>query len=147
MFFSANIISNLGKGSRSLRNVLLFLTVLSLALLLNGCGGGGGGGGTDQQQPPPPGSYTISGTISLNGAGLSGITVNVSGAAAASSTATNASGNYSFSGLPVGNYTITPTSADYTFDPASMPVTITSADQSGQNFTATANSGTIIITF
>ena len=49
-------------------------------------------------------TYSISGTISPNG---SGTTVTLSGAASATTTA-DASGNYSFTGLANGSYTVTP---------------------------------------
>ena len=50
-------------------------------------------------------TYAISGTVS--GAVQQGVQVSLSGAAAAS-TATDASGNYSFAGLGNGSYTLTP---------------------------------------
>ena len=53
------------------------------------------------------------------------------------STATDASGNYSFSGLPSGgSYTITPSITGYTFTPASQSFSNLSASQT-QNFNAT----------
>ena len=85
--------------------------------------------------------YSISGTIS--GAGGSGATVTLSGTASAGTTA-DASGNYSFSGLAAGPYTVTPSKAGYTFSPASQPTTISNANITALNFsTLYSISGTI----
>jgi len=58
-----------------------------------------------------------------SGNGGSGATVTLSGAAAATTTA-NSSGNYTFSGLANGTYTVTPSHAGYTFSPTSLSVTV-----------------------
>lgn len=90
-------------------------------------------------------TFSISGTISPT-AGGAGATVNLSGAATATTTA-NASGVYTFAGLPNGTYAITPTHAGYTFTPASQTATVNGANLTGINFTDTAQtfgiSGTI----
>ena len=90
-------------------------------------GGSGGGGGS---------TYTISGTITpaSNGAGA---TISLTGAASATVTA-DTSGNYSFSGLANGSYTITPSKSGYTFTPASLSATVNGANVTGENFTASA---------
>ena len=80
-------------------------------------------------------TFSISGTITPT-AGGSGATVTLSGTAAATTT-TNSSGNYSFSGLANGNYTVTPSNAGYTFTPLNQNVTVNGANQTGVNFTAT----------
>ena len=55
-----------------------------------------------------PSTYGVSGQVTLSGAGLSGVIMGLSGSQTGSAT-TNASGNYSFSGLAsAGNYTVTP---------------------------------------
>jgi hypothetical protein len=79
-------------------------------------------------------TFSISGTISPT-AGGSGATVILSGAAAATTT-TNGAGNYTFSGLTNGAYTVTPTNAGYTFSPPSQSVTVSAANLTGVNFTA-----------
>ncbi|MRR18370.1 MAG: hypothetical protein EG826_18160, partial [Deltaproteobacteria bacterium] len=84
--------------------------------------------------PTPEPTYTISGTVS--GAIIEGVTIQLTGAATAS-TSTDASGNYSFSGIHNGNYTITPSKDGYTFNPASTAVTVNGADRTGNNFVAT----------
>ena len=65
----------------------------------------GGGGST----------FNISGTISPSTSG-NGATVTLSGAANATVTA-DASGNYQFSGLGNGSYTVTPSKAGFNFTP------------------------------
>ena len=81
----------------------------------------------------PTTTYSISGTIT----GGSGATVTLSGASSATTTA-GSSGNYTFSGLVNGNYTITPSETGLSFNPASTSVTVSGANLSGINFSATA---------
>ena len=80
---------------------------------------------------PPPATYTISGTVQGTGATLA-----LSGSKNATAT-TDAQGKYSFTGLANGTYTVTPSKAGYTFNPASKQLTISSASVSGVNFTGT----------
>lgn len=80
--------------------------------------------------------YTMSGKITLWGIGLSGVTVNLTGTSWATTT-TNANGDYIFTGLSNGGYTITPSLAGYTFTPLFISITISDANVTGQNFTAT----------
>ncbi|HPR63624.1 MAG TPA: pre-peptidase C-terminal domain-containing protein [Thermoanaerobaculia bacterium] len=86
----------------------------------------------------PQTTYSISGTVS--GAVASGVTITLSGAAS-NTTTTDTSGNYSFSGLSNGSYTVTPSRSGYTFSPTSRSVTISGANQTGQNFTSSVVSG------
>ncbi len=81
-------------------------------------------------------TYSISGTISPT-AGGAGAAVILSGAAGATAT-TNGAGNYTFSGLANGSYTVTPNNSGYTFSPVSRSVTVSAANVTGMNFTATA---------
>ncbi len=80
------------------------------------------------------GSYSVSGTIRLNGTGLSGVTVSTGSATGT----TNGNGVYLISGLSNGSYTVTPTLSPYTFSPASSPVTVSGANVTGVNFLASA---------
>jgi hypothetical protein len=80
-------------------------------------------------------TYTLSGTIS--GAGGNGATVNLTGFATATTTA-NASGNYSFTGLYNGSYTVTPSKTGYTFTPSSRSATISGSNSTVSSFTSTA---------
>ncbi len=82
-------------------------------------------------------TYSIAGTVT----GASGATMTLSGAGS-SSTTSDGSGNYSFSGLSNGAYTVTPSKASCTFSPTSLNVTISNANSSGNNFTATCSGGT-----
>jgi Tol biopolymer transport system component len=73
----------------------------------------------------PTTALKISGRVVNNvGNPLSGITVNLSGTAAGS-TQTDASGNYSFTNLASGNYTVSPFSAGYSFAPSSYNFNLT----------------------
>jgi hypothetical protein len=81
-------------------------------------------------------TYTVSGTISPTASG-SGATVSLTGAATKTVTA-DASGNYSFTGLSNGTYTVTPTKTAFTFTPTSQSATISGANVSALNFTAQA---------
>lgn len=83
-----------------------------------------------------PQTYTLSGAITPT-AGGSGATITLSGAATATVTG-NGSGAFSFSGLADGTYTLTPTHTGYTFSPTSQNATVTAANVTGINFTATA---------
>src|SRR6266404_5609073 len=82
-------------------------------------------------------SFSISGTITPTKGG-SGATVSLSGTSSASTT-TNGSGAYTFTGLPSGSYGITPSSAGYTFTPANQNVTLSAANMTGVNFSASAS--------
>jgi hypothetical protein len=89
------------------------------------------------------GSYSVTATVttptvtySISGsAGTSGATVT-----AGSKTATSdASNNYSVTGLANGTYTVTPSKSGCTFSPASSSVTVNGANVTGVNFTATCS--------
>ncbi len=84
-------------------------------------------------------TFSVSGTISP-AAGGSGATVTLSGAAAATTTADGA-GNYTFTGLANGTYAVTPSRTGYTFSPSTQAATVSGANVTGINFTATAQSG------
>ena len=84
-------------------------------------------------------TFSISGTIGPAVDG-SGITVTLGGAANA--TTTTSSGNYSFTGLANGSYTVTASKTGFTFSPASSPVTVNGANVTSVNFTASAVSPT-----
>jgi hypothetical protein len=80
-------------------------------------------------------THTLLGTVSGDVAG--DVTVSLAGARTETTT-TNASGQYSFSGLSNGSYTVTPTLAGYTFSPVSSSVTVNGVDVTAAGFTATA---------
>ena len=66
---------------------------------------------------------SIGGQITLNGAGLLGVTISFTGPGSAATT-TDASGFYSSSKLVNGSYTVTPSLTGYTFTPFSSVVTV-----------------------
>ncbi|MGO9018058.1 MAG: carboxypeptidase regulatory-like domain-containing protein [Syntrophobacteraceae bacterium] len=79
--------------------------------------------------------YSISGTVTLSGHALAGVTITLSGTAEAV-VATGASGTYSLTGLTAGSYTLTPSMTDYTFTPPNVKVTL-NKNLTGRNFAAT----------
>ena len=93
------------------------------------------------------GSYTVTATVtvptptySISGsAGTASATVSTGSASATS----DASGNYAITGLANGTYTVTPAKSGCTFSPASLSVTVSGANVTGQNFTATCTSSTL----
>jgi len=77
---------------------------------------------------------SISGTVTLDGTGLSGVLVS-DGAISAT---TNSSGNYSLTDVSNGAYTLTPSLAGYSFMPSTQALTVSNENVS-QDFTATAS--------
>ena len=90
---------------------------------------------TAQLIPP---THSISGQVTESGAGLSGVTVTLSGAGSAIKI-TGADGIYSFTELQDGTYTITPTLNGYTFSPPNLDTTLQGSDIGNQDFTGTQN--------
>jgi len=84
-------------------------------------------------------TFGITGTLSP-AVGGSGATVTLSGAASATTTSDGA-GNYSFSGLANGTYTVTPSHTGYTFNPISKTAPVNGASVASINFTATPQIG------
>lgn len=82
-------------------------------------------------------TWSITGTISPSAA-ISGTALTVSGAATTTTTP-DGQGNYSFSGLLNGGYTITPSNTGFTFNPVNQAVTINGGNSPSINFAATAN--------
>jgi FtsP/CotA-like multicopper oxidase with cupredoxin domain len=84
-----------------------------------------------------PTTYLISGrvTVSGSGAALSGVTVALGGSTSATTTTSN-SGDFIFSGLGNGDYTVTPFLSGYTFNQTTLPVKINNANVANVNFQA-----------
>src|SRR5207244_6568544 len=78
-------------------------------------------------------------------ANRSSATVNLGGAATASTTADSA-GNYMFNAVANGSYVVMPAKAGFAFTPSSRNVTVSSASVSGIDFTAAPASITVSIT-
>lgn len=106
-----------------------------LAAWVFGLAGCGSGGTVEQDIPPPP-TYTVSGFVNAtSGPAVAGVTIALSGTRNGS-TLSSSGGYYSFSDLPNGSYTLTPTRAGYTFSPPSLLVVVSNANVSDRNFTA-----------
>ncbi|MCW5979419.1 MAG: SBBP repeat-containing protein [Bryobacteraceae bacterium] len=83
--------------------------------------------------------YKISGRIArANGTAIAAVTLTLSGTQS-KTTQTDSSGNYSFTGLTAGNYTIKPSRSGFSFTPASRAYTGLNANKTGVNFTGKAN--------
>ena len=114
-----------------------FLPVSSTVLLTGADVTGEDFAGTATSNP----TYTISGTVS--GDVVAGVTISLDGS---SSTVTDASGAYSFSGIANGNYWMTATLAGYTFTPSEIDLTVSDGDVPQQNFVSVQTTGTVIVT-
>jgi hypothetical protein len=90
-------------------------------------------------------TYGISGTVKLNGAPVAGATMALGGQETAT-TATDGAGNYTFTHLLPGAYTITPNTLGYAFTPQSGNVTIAASNVSAVNFIAAALAGPDTVT-
>jgi hypothetical protein len=89
--------------------------------------------------------FGISGTISPAATAGNGATVALSGPASMTTTA-DSSGNYTFSGLPNGAFTVAPSHPGYTFTPTSLSTTVNGSNVTGVNFTASASTAAPTIT-
>jgi YD repeat-containing protein len=98
--------------------------------------GAGDSGYSNEAGSTTSATYTIWGNVTSGGSGLSGMTMTLSGASLGTTT-TDSLGNYIFSSLTNGGFTVTPSNAEYTFSPAYISATISGANITGQNFTAT----------
>ena len=89
-----------------------------------------GGDGGDTIVPPVVIAGTVSGTVTVEGTGLVGVTIRLVGAASQSAT-TGAAGTYSFSNVPAGTYGVQVSGgpADVTFATTSTVVTISTDSQ------------------
>lgn len=89
----------------------------------------------------------ISGNITTStGISTPAVQVTLSGSIS-SVTTTSAGGTYSFTGLPDGNYVVTPDKLWWTFTPASQTVSISGADVTNIHFTSNYSPPTIKITW
>ena len=80
-------------------------------------------------------TYTISGTVTYGGSGLAGVTITLSGDDTGTTT-TSSDGTYSLTGLSNGTYKVTPSLSGYTFSPTSLTETISGANVTAVDFTA-----------
>jgi hypothetical protein len=91
---------------------------------------------TDQISAWAGGDFATGHSISGN-AGTQGATISWSGTASGSTTA-DGSGNYTIPALADGIYTISPSKSGFVFSPGSQNKTVSGANLTGVNFTATA---------
>lgn len=84
-----------------------------------------------------PQTYTLSGRILENGSGLTGVTVSIAGTNVNGSTTTNSSGEYYFTDIPNGTYTLTASKSEYTFTPSSVTLTVNGANATVSDIAAT----------
>jgi len=89
--------------------------------------------------------FGISGAINPAATGGSGATLALSGASSITTTADNV-GNYTFSGLPNGTYTVIPSHPGYAFTPSSQSTTVNGSNVTGMNFAASASTAAPTIT-
>src|SRR3954468_24791968 len=101
-------------------------------LIVTFCVGCGSTSANFASTTPGPQTWSISGTLSPATSGT-GATVSVTGASATTVTA-DANGNYSFSGLANGSYTVTPSKTGVNFSPTSQNVSVNGASHTGVNF-------------
>jgi hypothetical protein len=130
--------------SRTLKVAALLALAGVLLIIATGCGvsagssssgGGGGNGSGGGSGNPPNGTSSILGSISPSAYGI-GVNITLTGTSTAT-TVTDSAGNYSFTELPNGPYTLTPQKAGYVFSPASQSVTTTGTTVLGVNFSIT----------
>jgi len=96
--------------------------LVAVMLLLSGCGS------SDK-------TYTLSGRITGGGSGLEGVNVALSGDASLA-VATDVNGNFTFSNVPGGIFTVTPSRAGFSFNPPSRPGWLNGIDGTGFDFNA-----------
>jgi hypothetical protein len=121
---------------KSLKRRCLVFALLCLAVVvLVSCGGGGSSSGGDGAS-----GYTVSGTLTSAGIALQGVTISLISSSGTTTTVTAADGTYSFSGLANGKYTVVPSLAGHTFQPVSTAISVSGANVTGKNVTATASS-------
>jgi hypothetical protein len=131
------------------RNGVVVLTVQNTTSLTSGAPGFETfltGAIIDDWSGGTPPTQTISGTITENAVGVSGVTVTASGGFSGSTT-TNGSGAYALSGVPFGvsSVVVTPSLAGYVMTPLSRTVNgPLTGDVAGQDFTAAPTSGAIL---
>jgi hypothetical protein len=107
--------------------------VLLAIFFLAGCGD------DDDNGAVVPVTHSISGkVVTLDNAGLPGVTMALTTGASSENAITDGSGNYTFDNLANGDYIITPSLAGFTFSPTDNTQTVSGADIPGVNFTATA---------
>jgi plastocyanin len=91
----------------------------------------------------PVSTFSLFGTVTAGGLGMSGVDMMLSGAGSASAT-TDSGGAYILSGLANGSYTIRPGKIGFTFSPPSSGQIISGANITAVNFIATSTQDKIV---
>jgi alpha-amylase len=86
-------------------------------------------------------TWSVSGRVTVDGAGLEGVSVTAGGRTAL----TDGAGYYNIGSLPEGNYSVSASKSGYTVAPATRPVTVQAADVAGIDFTAEANGSSLVV--
>lgn len=124
----------IGRMGRNM--LLLVLLVTAIGTLFLSCGYDSSINTPDTDEPDS--TFNLSGQVISGETGLTGVTIALSGTEQGTAV-TDANGNYIFSRLANGNYTLTPALTGFIFDPSSSVRTISGADISAVNFIATPN--------
>ena len=104
------------------------ISAMVLALAFAGCNSSGG--------------YGISGTVIYNYSGLEDVIMTLSNG---DTVTTDSEGNYSFSDLSNGTYTITPSLSGYSFDPTSLTVVVDGSTATADFVATSSDTGTYTI--
>jgi hypothetical protein len=107
---------------------LLFAACITVV----GCGGGGGSGSS------APVTYSISGNVS--GDISAAVTITLTGPVNTYTT-TDVNGDWTFTALPNGNYTVAPSKTGYIFSPLSRPANVSGANITALDFVSTTSAG------
>jgi hypothetical protein len=107
-------------------------------MVMSGCGSGSGSGngGMMNLSNSASSTYTISGAVMVNGVGLGGVTVTLSGSVGTYTGSTDSTGKYTISRVKNGNYTAIPTLAGYSFTPENQAIVVNGANATIDDFTA-----------
>jgi len=124
---------------RPLASILGLILRAAVIASLASCGASTSTEPSDTPSPDdvePDKTYRVSGRVlDASGSGLGSVSVSLSRAGAPDQTATaGQDGSYAFPALAAGTYTVTPSMADYTFEPVFRQVTVSSADVQVDSF-------------
>ena len=81
-------------------------------------------------------TFLIAGRVTRNGKGLRGVSVTLTGPVSKTTTA-DSNGNYKFTSLTRGIYTVRPSKSGYSFSPPSRRIPVSNTHVTGQDFSAT----------
>lgn len=111
------------------RNMLFLILLTAIANQLCSCGY------ESSISTAVTNSYSLSGQVTSGSSGLAGVTITISGADQGTATS-DATGNYIFSGLANGSYTVTPATPGFIFSPLNSVRIVNGANLGDVNFSA-----------